>query len=253
MWFDRDRKAWLLSLVYALLASGLFLMVLTDAVDGAAASRKHSTTRAAAAPDTLVPEPDVRDTPANLQAAFDNEVNAKERYVAYAQQAEREDFRAAARVFRACAKAESVHARRHVQAIAVTGAQARAVLERFEVHGTADNLRAAISGESYEVEHWYPALLARARAEHWPEAVRGIVGARSAERQHLLLLTDALTHLEERPAPVTLYVCSFCGRTVEHLDPDKCPNCFTSSRRFISVPEEAAVPAKAPRAEPRTR
>ena len=186
-------------------------------------------------PDTLPGVPELKDTPANLQAAFANEVNAKERYVAFAAQALAEGYPAAARLFRACADAESIHARRFVQAIAASGGSARAVLERVQVSSTAQNLREALRAETWEAERYYPALLQRARAEHWPMAVRSLTAALATERQHARLLAAALAGLDTQTAAGTLYVCSYCGRTLERLDDTKCAHCFAPSRGFIHV------------------
>lgn len=177
--------------------------------------------------------PEVRDTPANLQAMFGGEMNARETYLAYAKQAEAERFPAIGRIFRALARAESVHARRTVQAIALTGQPARAVMERIDLGMTADNLERAISGERYEAEVLYPAWLERARAERQPMAVRALTLALATERQHVQLLERGLEHLEERPAAAVIYVCPGCGRTTEILDTRKCPGCYTSATRFL--------------------
>lgn len=69
--------------------------------------------------------PEVGDTRANLQAAFDNEINAKERYLSIAKQADREGYAYVAQLFRACARAEQAHAEQHVHAIAATGGEAK--------------------------------------------------------------------------------------------------------------------------------
>jgi len=177
--------------------------------------------------------PEVHDTAANLQAVFGKEMNARESYLAYAKQAEAEDFPAIGRIFRALAKAESIHARRIVQAIAVGGQPARAVLERVDLGMTADNLKQAIAGERYEAEVLYPALIARARADRQPMAVRALTLALATERQHVRLLEQGLEHLEERPAAATIYVCPYCGRTTDTLDFRKCPGCYTSASRFL--------------------
>jgi rubrerythrin len=184
-------------------------------------------------PEVVEPAaPIVRDTPTNLQAAFSGEMNAKQRYLAFADRADREGYASVARLFRACARAEQVHADEHVHAIAWAGAEARALLQKMVVGTTAENLRSAIATESYEVTQFYPALLERARADHEPKAVRSLTFALSAEREHLALLTAALASLDRRPAGGPIYVCGLCGKTVEALSFKKCPNCFTGARRF---------------------
>jgi len=177
--------------------------------------------------------PEIRDTPANLQAAFTNEMNAHERYDAFAHRAQADTQPGVARLFRACAQAESVHAKRYVQAIAYTGRPARAMLERLTIGTTEQNLRAAISLEQYEVDTWYPALLERARADGQSMAVRAITLALGAERGHLALLQDALAKLPGRPAYAALHVCPFCGRVVDTLETDRCPGCYTPASRFL--------------------
>jgi rubrerythrin len=177
--------------------------------------------------------PEVRDTPANLQAMFGNEMNARETYLAYGTQAEAEGFPAIGRIFRALARAESIHARRTVQAIALTGQPARAVMERIELGMTSTNLERAISGERYEAEVLYPAYLERAKADRQPAAVRALTLAMATERQHVRLLEQGLAHLEERPVAATIYVCPGCGRTTEVIEHRKCPGCYTSASRFL--------------------
>ncbi len=184
--------------------------------------------------------PIVRDTPANLQAAFAEELNSKQRYAAYAQRADREAYPSVARLFRACARAEQIHADRHVRAIAWTGNEARALLERLVVDTTAENLRAAIESETYEATRFYPALLERARADRQPMAVRSMTFALSAEREHARLLRAALASLGQRPPARPIYICPLCGKTVESLDFRKCPNCFTSAKRFLEEIEPRA-------------
>jgi len=181
------------------------------------------------------PPPGSLDTRANLDAVFTNELNMRERYLACARQADAEGFAAVARLFRACARSEQIHADRHVQAIAWMGGEAKAMLGQLGIAGTADNLRTAIELERYESTELYPALIARARTDRQAMAVRSMTFALAAEREHLALLTEALTRLEQRPAAPAFHVCSYCGKTVTVLDSRKCPHCFTPASRFAVV------------------
>jgi rubrerythrin len=188
---------------------------------------------AAPAPDSFV----ARDTPANLQAAFTKETNEKERYTQYARKAELEGYKDVARLFRACAQAEQVHARRHVQAIAytLTGDPARAVMEPMQIGSTVENLRAALANEVFESTVFYPAILARARSDNQPMAVRSINLSLAAEREHVGLLEAALAGLVQHAGPAAFYVCPYCGKTVVSRDFKKCPNCFKSAAKFIKI------------------
>lgn len=177
--------------------------------------------------------PEIRDTPTNLQAAFAGEMNAREGYLAYAKQADAEQYPAIARLFRAFAKAESIHARRTVQAIAMTGQPARAVLDRVNVGMTADNLRAAIADEKYEAEVLYPALIERARADRASMAVRSLTLALGTERGHLALLERARASLAGAPLAGAYVVCPYCGRTSVAPPETCCPGCYTAAGRFL--------------------
>jgi rubrerythrin len=202
---------------------------------GATAAQERRNVREPAVTQPQTAALEVGDTRANLQTAFDNEINAKERYLAAAKQADREGYPYVAQLFRACARAEQVHADQHVHAIAVSGGEARALLQRLSIGTTPENLRVATDLETYEATQLYPALLAKARAEHLPAAVRSIGFALAAEREHVRLLTAAQQTLDQRLAVRTFFVCPGCGRTVETRDARQCPNCFTSARRFIRV------------------
>lgn len=179
--------------------------------------------------------PEVSDTRTNMQEAFTNEMNAKERYLLFAKQADRDGYPYVAQLFRACARAEQVHADQDVRAIAWTGGEAKALLQRMASGTTAENLQTAVNLEAYEATQLYPAYLARARADHAPEATRSLNYALATEREHVRLLTAALETLDQRLPARTLYVCPGCGRTVEARDFTKCPNCFASAGKFTAI------------------
>ena len=180
--------------------------------------------------------PPIGDTGANLQVVFETEVNARQHYLLAARIAEFENYPAVARLFRACAAAEQVHADRAVQAIAWTsGAEAHAALGRPIGGTTRELLEMAIADEQYQVEQFYPPLIARARAEHRAMAVRSLVFALATERQHQRLLSAAQAGLTLGASGTPLFVCPYCGRTVERVDFTKCPNCFTPASKFIRV------------------
>uniref|UniRef100_A0A832I911 Rubrerythrin family protein n=1 Tax=Eiseniibacteriota bacterium TaxID=2212470 RepID=A0A832I911_UNCEI len=189
----------------------------------------------APAPPPAPPPVEVGDTPANLRAAFTHEMNAKEWYLAAARRAQQEGRFSAMQLFLACAKSEEIHARRHVEAIAVTSGEARAVLDRVAVGGTDDNLRAALERERWSAEVFYPALLERARADRATAAVRSMTYAMSAEREHVRLLEAELQSAEAGVAARTLRVCPTCGKTVEAVDFGRCPVCFTGAAGFVSI------------------
>ena len=101
----------------------------------------------------------------NMQAAFNGESNAHMRYLAFAEQADRENYGEVASLFRAAARAEGVHASNHAQVIKGMGAVPQAKLESPEVKSTRENLEAAIKGETYERDIMYPTFLKQARRD----------------------------------------------------------------------------------------
>lgn len=222
----REPRTWTRGVLGAVVAIGV-------AVAALAATPAAKKTEAPVTPVFMGPE--VHETSANLQNVFAGEVNAKERYLAAALQADRDGYPYVAQLFRACARAEQAHAEQHVHAIAWGGAEAKALLQRMALGTTEENLRASVNLETYEATQLYPALLARARADHNTAAVRSMNFALAAEREHARLLAAALATLDLRRATDNLYVCAQCGKTVESRSFAKCPNCFARASGFVSV------------------
>jgi len=212
-------------------------ILITGVALSAAIAASRGKTAAAPPPAPAGPAPPpIGDTGANLQVVFETEVNARQHYLLAARIADFENYPAVARLFRACAAAEQVHADRAVQAIAWTsGAEAHAALGRPIGGTTRELLEMAIADEQYQVEQFYPPLIARARAEHRAMAVRSLVFALATERQHQRLLSAAQAGLTLGASGTPLFVCPYCGRTVERVDFTKCPNCFTPASKFIRV------------------
>jgi len=160
-------------------------------------------------------------TKANLQAAFAGESQAHMRYLIFADRAEQEGLPNVARLFRAVAFAEQVHATNHFRALEMLGK-------------TADNLQEAIGGETFEVNEMYPAYKAVAELQKEKKALRSMDWALQAEKVHAMMYGKAReaalagkdTELGE------IYICEVCGWTVEGEPPDKCPVCGASHKKF---------------------
>lgn len=172
----------------------------------------------------------------NLMAAFNGESNAHARYLAFAQKADEEGYGKVASLFRAAARAEEIHAANHAKVIESLGGTAKATIETPDVKTTAENLQAAIAGESYERDTMYPEFLATARAERNVDAVETFNYAKSAEAEHAKLYQNALDNLDQMTgAGVTYYVCSVCGFTTTRVDFSKCPSCFSPKEKYETV------------------
>jgi len=163
-------------------------------------------------------------TPKNLAAAFAGESQANRKYLAFAKKADQEGYAQVARLFRAAAAAETVHAHAH---LAVMGG----------IKSTKENLKAAIEGEGFEFKKMYPEYVEQAKAEGNRAAVRAFDHARRVEEIHHGLYSKALQDLEagKRPAAKDYYVCPVCGNTFEGEGPDICPICGTPKDKFMKI------------------
>lgn len=229
MWSGRSMRA----AFFGLLGVGVIAGFAIAAAPGPTV--RNTASDAPPAQDSLAALVAGQSTEANLQWFFNNEVNARYRYLAYAKQADLEGYPAVARLFRACAQAEQVHANGHVHAIAWVGGEARGTLQRIPIGTTEENLAASLVSEVEEADQLYPAMIRRARADHQSMAVRSANFALAAEREHAVLMAEELASLAPHATPRPFYVCPLCGHTVTKLDFQKCPNCFTSAKRFQTV------------------
>jgi rubrerythrin len=161
-------------------------------------------------------------TEQNLQDAFAGESQANRKYLAFAKQAEKEGYSQVAKLFRAAAEAETIHAHNHLRVLG-------------GIKSTRDNLMEAIGGESYEFKEMYPAMIAAAEAEGAAEARRSFTYANAVEKIHASLYAEALERLEKGHEACDYYVCPVCGNTVERGAPDSCPICGTKGSLFVQI------------------
>lgn len=154
----------------------------------------------------------------NLQAAFAGESQANRKYLAFAQQAEKEGYKQVAKLFRAAAEAETVHAHSHLRVLG-------------GIKTTAENLKEAIAGETHEFKSMYPGMIDAARQEGAKAAERSFTYANEVEKIHAALYQKALDNLG-KTEDVDYYVCSVCGYTCESEAPDKCPVCNAAAKVF---------------------
>jgi rubrerythrin len=160
-------------------------------------------------------------TEQNLKDAFAGESQANRKYLAYSKKAEQEGYRQAAKLFRAAAAAETVHAHSHLRELGV-------------VKSTKDNLMDAVNGESYEFQKMYPQMIADAKAEGKDGALKSFNYANEVEKVHAALYQKALDNLGKN-ADTDYYVCSVCGYTAEGHAPDECPVCKAKKQAFMKV------------------
>jgi len=160
----------------------------------------------------------------NLQEAFAGESQANRTYLAFAKKADKENLPQIARLFRAAAAAETVHAHAHLR---VMGA----------VKSTSENLKEGIEGEGREFQRMYPKFLEEARSEGNNAAATSFENALAVEKIHHGLYSGALEQLEssgDLPAG-KIHVCGVCGNTVYGDAPDACPVCGAPKAKFMDI------------------
>ena len=157
----------------------------------------------------------------NLKNAFAGESQANRKYLAFAKKAEEEGFKQVAKLFRAAAEAETVHAHAHLR---VMGG----------VKSTKENIQEAVGGETFEFTKMYPQMIEDARKEGNKQAQQSFEFANKVEKIHAELYQKALNSLGKNET-VDYYVCQVCGNTVENAAPDKCPICGASKSMFIKI------------------
>lgn len=159
-----------------------------------------------------------------LEEAFAGESQANRKYLAYAEKADREGYAQAARLFRAAAAAETVHAHNHLRAMKGIGS-------------TEENLKDAIAGETHEFKSMYPKMIEAAKAEEDSGALRSFEYANAVEKIHARLYGEMADSLEMKREEegYPYYVCPVCGHTAEREAPESCPICGTSGSRYLKV------------------
>ncbi len=158
----------------------------------------------------------------SLHDAFAGESMAHMKYLIFSEIAEKEGFPNIARLFRAIAYAEFVHARNHARELGLIG-------------NTVENLKTGIDGETFEVEEMYPAYNAIATLQEEKGAKRAINFALEAEKIHAELYEEARKLAQEKRDMEfdNVYICPVCGYTEVGDVPDKCPICGYPGEKFV--------------------
>jgi len=163
------------------------------------------------------------DTQANLKEAFAGESQANRKYLAFAKKADQDGFATVARLFRAAAEAETIHALGHLNAMKGVGS-------------TLDNLKAAVEGETHEFTTMYPPMLKQAQADNHP-AKRMFEYAMKAEAVHAKLYAMALEAVKSGKdlAVTAFYLCPVCGHIELGQPPVSCPICGCKGEKFTKM------------------
>jgi len=157
-----------------------------------------------------------------LKEAFAGESQANRKYLAFAAKADDEGFPQVARLFRAAAEAETIHAHNHLRALK-------------GIRSTKENLEEAIEGETHEFKNMYPEMIETAKKEGNKEAERTLHYANEVEKIHANLYQSLLNNLGKTQENFPYYVCPVCGYTSEKTPPSFCPVCGTKGEKFKRI------------------
>lgn len=157
-----------------------------------------------------------------LKEAFAGESQANRKYLAFAAKADQEGFPQVARLFRAAAEAETVHAHAHLRVL-------------NGIRSTKENLEEAIQGETHEFKSMYPEMIEAAKAEGQKAAERSFSFANEVEKIHANLYQALHDSLGKSTDTYPYYVCPVCGMTAEKEAPETCPVCGAKGSVFKKV------------------
>ena len=163
-------------------------------------------------------------TEEGLKTAFAGESQANRKYIAFAEKAGKDGFPQVAKIFRAAAAAETIHAHNHLKVLG-------------GIKSTKENVQAAVEGEHYEFTKMYPDFINSAKEEGNKEAERTFDYANEVEKVHHKLYTAALEAVDSGKDldKEDVYVCPVCGYTHEGTPPEKCPICNTAKSLFRKI------------------
>lgn len=157
-----------------------------------------------------------------LKEAFAGESQANRKYLAFAAKADQEGYPQVARLFRAAAEAETIHAHNHLRAL-------------NGIRSTSENLQEAIAGETHEFKKMYPEMIEAAKAEGQKTGERTFTFANEVEKIHAQLYQRLLDSLGSSQEKYAYYVCPVCGYTAEKEPPKTCPVCGAKGEVFKKV------------------
>jgi rubrerythrin len=157
-----------------------------------------------------------------LKEAFAGESQANRKYLAFAARADQEGFPQVARLFRAAAEAETVHAHSHLRALK-------------GIRSTRENLEEAVAGETHEFKNMYPEMIETAKAEGAKIAERSFTFANEVEKIHAALYQKLLDNLGSKQENYDYHICPVCGFTAEKEAPEICPVCGAKGELFKKI------------------
>ena len=174
----------------------------------------------------------------NMQDAFKGETTASAKYAAYSKKAEEEGYHEIAMLFKAASVSEKIHANNHKSVLGEAKQKIAEIKPEYTVKSTKENLKDAISGESYEVSTMYPEFLTNAGTAGNQFAMVSLNYAYKTEQKHKVFYEKALAALESnavKSLPTMYFVCPVCGNTYDTESPKRCGISMTAGEKFIKI------------------
>ena len=174
----------------------------------------------------------------NMQDAFKGETTASAKYAAYSKKAEEEGYHEIAMLFKAASTSEKIHASNHKAVLGESGQNVPVIKPEFTVKSTKENLKDAITGESYEVSTMYPEFMTNASTAGNQLALVSLNYAYKTEQKHKVFYEKALAALESnsvKSLPTVYYICPTCGNTYDTTAPKRCGISMTAGEKFIKI------------------
>jgi rubrerythrin len=156
----------------------------------------------------------------NLKRGLIAESQAHLRNLVYAMNAEQEGYPQVARLFRAIAEAEAVHAFGHFRLLGA-------------ISSTQENLESAFERENLAAST-YPKFVREANEEQNTNVATVLGYSRDVEKGHAGLYKKALVHMMAGE-DTEYYVCQVCGYVSDGSLPDVCPICGAPREKFRKV------------------
>lgn len=170
-----------------------------------------------------------------LKTAYQNELNAKAEYTAFAAKAEEEGYKAVASLFKAAAKSEEIQLDKHAAALKNLKEEVpTAEAATPEVKTTKENLEKMIQDKTTLKDTTHPAAAKQAEAENNPKVALSFKSAIASNGEYIRYAQEATNNLDAWKGEKEFFVCLVCSYVMTDPSLEKCPICAAPRAKFVS-------------------
>jgi rubrerythrin len=167
-----------------------------------------------------------------VKAGYQESLNAKAEYTAFAAKADEEGYKAVSALFRAAAESEGIHIRKFKAAAKEAKLALKAEEAKPEAKTTKENLEKMIKDKTALTETTHPAAVKAAQAEKNEKVAMAFMGAMAANAEYIKYAQEAAKNLDGWKAGKVFYVCDVCSFVMTDPNLAKCPICQTPRSKF---------------------